>query len=146
MLSGSWPVVREQCTPGKHAKRGAWRLPVCFFRSCRDAEGVAGGAHRKSGVKSAPTSKFPARWSHTNSSVRYHYKPLVLPRIGECKWKILRLARYTGKYLSASVCAGKRVINAETTLSHCTMLLTLWRAFEIQERSAPRRAWQKYPE
>jgi hypothetical protein len=76
-----------------NAKRGAWRLPACFVRSRRDAEGVAGGAHRKSGVKTASISDYSARWSHTNSSVRHDYKPVLLPRTGECNRKILRAER-----------------------------------------------------
>jgi len=75
--------------PPKNAKRGAWRLPARFFRSRRDAEGVAGGAHRKSGVKTASISNYSARWSHTNPSVHYDYNSLLLPRIGECNWKIV---------------------------------------------------------
>ena len=31
-----------------------------------------------------------ARWSHTNSSVHCVYNSLLLPRIGECNWKIRR--------------------------------------------------------
>jgi hypothetical protein len=47
-------------------------------------------AHRKSGVNTAAVLNFPARWSHTKSSVHYDYNSLLLPRIAECNWKIWR--------------------------------------------------------
>jgi hypothetical protein len=50
-------------------------------------------AHRKSGVKTVAILKFSARWSHTKSSVRYDYKPVLLPRVAECNWKIFRAGR-----------------------------------------------------
>jgi hypothetical protein len=93
MGRGLSPPSYRTCS-AHNAKRGAWRLPACFFHGCRDAEGVAGGAHRKSGVKSASISKLSARWSHTNPSVHYVYNSLLLPRIAECNWKIRR-AQYT---------------------------------------------------
>lgn len=67
-VTGRRRVATRSSAIRLNAKRGTWRLPACFFRGRRDAEGFAGGAHRKSGVKSASISNCSARWSHTNSS------------------------------------------------------------------------------
>jgi hypothetical protein len=98
--TGLAPASCRTCT-AYNAKRGAWRLPACFFRSHRDAECFASGAHRKSGVRTASISNDSARWSHTNSSVHYDYNSLLLPRIAECNWKILRAEEKNGCNVTA---------------------------------------------
>jgi hypothetical protein len=94
----------RQFRPAGNAKRGAWRPPVCFFRGRRDAEGITGSAHRKSGVKTAVILNDSARWSHTDSSVHCVYNSLLLPRIGECNWKIGRAQRAKSSH---SISGGK---------------------------------------
>src|SRR5271155_4054478 len=72
---------------GLKREAGSLAAPRLLLYCRREAEGGAGGAHRKSGVKTASISNDSARWRHTDSSVHYDYNSLLLPRFAECNWK-----------------------------------------------------------